>query len=137
MPNHFHLLVKQLEESGISNLIRKTIDSYTRYFNTKYERVGPLFQGPFKAVWVESTDQLVHLSRYIHLNPIVGDLVDDLKEYKWSSYLNYIHLTKNELCNTEEILQLFPQTNSYKQFVLDRIDYAKKLEEIKHLTIEA
>ena len=69
MPNHFHLLVQQLTDDGISRLMKLLSDSYTRYFNTKNERVGPLLQGQFKAVRVESDEQLLHLSPYIHLNP--------------------------------------------------------------------
>lgn len=78
MPNHFHLLIKQLKENGIPEFIRKISDGYTKYFNTKHHRVGPLFQGSYKAVLIESDQQLTHLSRYIHLNPRVSLLIKDL-----------------------------------------------------------
>lgn len=95
MPNHFHLLVRQEVDGGISSFMKHLADSYTRYFNTKYERVGPLYQGAFQAVRIETDEQLIHLSRYIHLNPIVSFLVTekDFLVYPWSSMQFY--LTKN------------------------------------------
>lgn len=68
MPNHFHLLVQQMIDGGISQFLRKVSDSYTRYFNTKYERIGSLFQGSFKARLIETDEYLLHLSKYIHRN---------------------------------------------------------------------
>ncbi len=75
MPNHFHLLVKQVSEGGISKYLRQAINSYAKYFNTKYKRVGSLFQDMFRAVHIETDEQFIHVSRYIHLNPLVSYLV--------------------------------------------------------------
>src|SRR3989344_8672090 len=61
MPNHFHLLLRQLTDNGITEFMRRISDSFTRYFNTKYERVGPLLQGPFKAKVIESDEYLLQL----------------------------------------------------------------------------
>src|SRR5438094_713652 len=61
MPNHFHLLLKQVKEGGITEFMSKLSNSYTKYFNTKYYRIGPLLQGEFKAVRVETDEQLIHL----------------------------------------------------------------------------
>ena len=136
MPNHFHLILKQVQEGGISNFIGKLLNSYTKYFNTKYERVGPLFQGPFKAIRMENDEQLVHTSRYIHLNPIVANLVDDIKDYPWSSIRSFIGNAENPLVSTAEVLSYFPTKNDYKQFVIDQINYAKDLDKIKHQLID-
>ncbi len=135
MPNHFHLLVRQLKDNGISKFISQISNSYTKYFNTKYRRVGPLLQGLFKAVRVESDEQLIHLSRYIHLNPVVSLLVKRLRQYPWSSYPEYAN-NYQELCSTELILNLFPSKKEYVQFLEDQIDYGKQLELIKHQVIE-
>jgi len=70
MNNHFHLMVKQSTKEATTDFMRALIDSYVRYFNEKYERVGSLFQGRFKAVLIDSEPYLLHLTRYIHLNPI-------------------------------------------------------------------
>lgn len=94
MPNHFHLLLKQTKENGISKLVANFQNSYTRYFNLKNERVGPLFQGVFKALRVKTDEQLIHVSRYIHLNPYSSSVIksfEELKRYPWSSVEEYLH----------------------------------------------
>ena len=135
MPNHFHLLVRQSKEGGITEFLKKSLNSYTKYYNTKHTRVGPLLQGEFKAVLVETNEQFVHLSRYIHLNPIAALLVKDLKDFKWSSYEEYINNTEG-ICPKNEILSFFKSPKDYEQFVLDQISYAQDLQKIKHLLLE-
>lgn len=132
MPNHFHLLLRQTRDGGISEFMRKISDSHTRYFNTKYERIGSLFQGAFKAVRIESDEQLIHVSRYIHLNPSVSLLVKDLKDYPWSSYPDYIGTRNSKLCVKKPIISFFKSKGDYEKFVLDQEDYGKSLEFIKH-----
>lgn len=135
MPNHFHFLLKQLRDDGITEFMSKLSNSYTKYFNTKDKRVGPLFQGEFKSVIVQSEEQLLHVSRYIHLNPLVSYLVKDLDSYEWSSYLEYINGGKG-ICAKENILSFFKSPAKYKQFVLDQADYGMTLENIKHQVLE-
>ncbi len=136
MPNHFHFLLKQTKNNGISEFLGKLSNSYTRYFNTKHKRVGPLFQGVFKAIHIDTNEQLLHLSRYIHLNPLVGFLTKDLELYRWSSYLEYTRVLPTNMCSKEIILDQFPSRKTYKQFVIDQEDYGKKLEIIKHQLID-
>ena len=138
MPNHFHILVQQITNGGISKFLKLITDSYTRYFNTKSERVGPLFQGAFKAVRIENDDQLIHVSRYIHLNPLVSYVVreKDFLEYPWSSLRNYIS-GDFQFVNPEIVLANFKSPQDYLRFVMDQKDYGKELEKIKHLTLEA
>ncbi len=126
MPNHFHLLVRQIEEKGVTNFISKLSNSYTRYFNTRHKRVGPLFQGSFKAVRIEDDEQLLHVSRYIHLNPLVGYLTKDLKTYPYSSYKEYLDMQKG-FCEKKDILGYFRSPAHYETFVLNQADYAKSL----------
>ena len=139
MPNHFHFLINQLEDGGISNCLRLFENSYTRYFNTKHKRIGPLLQGPFKAVTIESDSQLLHVTRYIHLNPFSSKLVDTtekLERYPWSSYPSYLKTGRSQsFINNEIILDQF-KNQSYRTFVNERSLYQQELEEIKHLTIE-
>lgn len=139
MPNHLHLLLKQCRENGISFFMSNFANSYTRYFNTKQKRKGHLFQGKFKAVRVETDQQLIHLSRYIHLNPYSSYLIktlDELESYPHSSFPEYLHLQKEAYCNKEIILTYFKGSNSYKKFVFDQSSYQRELEKIKHLAIE-
>ena len=136
MPNHYHFLLRQEETSGVSSFISLIQNSYTRYFNTKYKRIGPLFQGPFKAVRVETEEQLLHLSRYIHLNPFVADLVKNPEAYQWSSLEDYFGSKEREV-STEIVLSHFNKSKGgYRKFVIDHADYAKALEKIKHQAID-
>ena len=136
MPNHFHFLLKQIRDGGITEFVSKVSNSYTKYFNTKNRREGPLLQGEFKSVYVETNEQLLHLSRYIHLNPLVGYVVKDLEDYRWSSYLEYLGIYNTDICAKSIIVRQFKSVDDYKRFVLDREDYGKKLEAIKHQLLD-
>lgn len=138
MPNHFHLLLKQLLNNGITDFMSKFSNSYAKYFNTKHERIGPLFQGRFKAVHIQTDEQLIHVSRYIHLNPAVSSLIEaeQLKNYPWSSYPEFLGLTPTKISNKELVLSFFRSKDKYEEFVMDQVDYGKKLNQIKHLTLE-
>lgn len=120
MPNHFHFLIKQTTDGGITHFIRKFANSYTRYFNTKYDRIGPLFQGTFKAKIIENDEYLLQVSKYIHRNPL--KLNSSLHSYPYSSYKHYLHKDKHPFCNTEFILSYFSIVNpnlGYRSFVED------------------
>ncbi|MBM3211627.1 hypothetical protein FJY90_07215 [Candidatus Gottesmanbacteria bacterium] len=137
MPNHFHLLLKQNIDNGISIFLSKSTNSYTRFFNLRHKRIGDLFQGVFKAVHIETDEQLIHLSRYIHLNPVASFIIKDseLISYPWSSLLNYLD-GKSSILELKSVLSHFGSPKNYKRFVFDQIEYGKKLELVKHLTIE-
>ena len=132
MPNHFHFLLRQKTDDGLSKFVGDLLNSYTKYFNIKNDRVGPLFQGRFRAVLIDNDEQLVHVSRYIHLNPLIANLVSDIESYPWSSYRDYLGLGNNTFVKTAEILDLFKSKEDYKQFVLDQVDYARVLDQFKH-----
>lgn len=136
MPNHFHFLLKQLVDGGVTSYFRHLANSYSHYVGVKHKRVGPLFQGRFKNVLIQSQEQLIHTSRYIHLNPLIIDLVVDLRNYPWSSYPAYIQNFKDELVESAIVLQDFKTKADYERFVLDQEDYARTLEEIKHLLVD-
>lgn len=127
MPNHIHLLIKQTSDESINRFIHRLHTSYTMYFNIKYERVGSVFQGRFKAKLIESDEYLLHVSRYIHQNPLEvlraqGPALK-LENYMWSSYQEYIGVSSHSLCETDMILSyvsqeaLKKQQLKYRQFV--------------------
>lgn len=139
MPNHFHLLVKQSTPQGITQLMRRVGVNYSMYFNTKYERQGGLFESIYKAVLVESEPQLIHLSRYIHLNPVnlkvsrFGPVATTVTarpaDYEYSSYSKYLDRVQLPWFNPLPILDLFGRGDnrhtSYEGFVEDyRVDSA-------------
>ena len=123
--------------SWIVKFLSNFTNAYTKYCNTKHERNGPLVQGPFKAIFVESDEQIIHLSRYIHLNPVTSFIINDsaLEQYKWSSLREYLGL-ENGICQKEIVLDQFKSVESYKGFILDQMSYAKELDKIKHLSLE-
>jgi len=136
MPTHFHLIVKQLSDNGISKAINLAQLSYSKYFNKINNRKGPLWESRFKNVRVENDDYLLHLTRYIHLNPVSSDIVSFPEEWEYSSYREYLNIEKidKKVCVFSNLIEIIPE--SYKKFVIDRIDYQKKLEKIKHLLME-
>lgn len=137
MQNHVHFLLKQNVDKGITKFIAKITNGYSHYFNTRHERVGHLFQGNFGAVRIEDDEQLLHVSRYIHLNPVTSYIIElkNLESYSYSSYPEYIDLV-NIVCNTEPILAQFSNAEAYKKFVHDQAEYARELKNIEHLIIE-
>src|SRR3989344_2005241 len=103
MPNHFHLMLHQRTDNGITEFMRKLGTGYTNFFNKKYERVGALFQGKYKAIHISKDHHLLYLPYYIHLNPLDmishtwrDGTIKNIKQaetylgaYRWSSYLDY------------------------------------------------
>lgn len=138
MPNHFHLMLRQTADGGITTYLRHMTNSYTKFINTKYHRPGPLFQGEFKAVRIDTDEQLMHVSRYIHLNPYVSSVVreKDLRSYSWSSLPVYLGKLVIPYLSPGIVLNHFSSKQPYEAFVFDHADYAKKLEQVKHLLIE-
>lgn len=136
MPTHLHLILKQLEDRGISIFMNNILNSYSRFFNTKYNRKGPLWEGRFKNVLVRTDEQLLHLTRYIHLNPVTANLVDSPHLWHVSSYNEYLSNLNNEdkFCSYKDVIDMEPHT--YKNFVLDRVAYQRELKEIKDLIFE-
>lgn len=90
MPNHFHLLVKNIQRDGMSGFMKRVLTLYSGYFNTKYGRQGALLQGGYRAVPLVTDEQFIYVSRYIHLNPIKAKLSKKAKDYKYSSFINYL-----------------------------------------------
>ena len=135
MPTHIHLFLKQLKDKGIEKYLSKILNAYSRYFNEKHHRNGPLWTGRFKNVLVDNDEQLLHLTRYIHLNPVSVKLVNKPELWCYSSYLEYINQDRNDhLCNIKTIIDM--DSKQYKKFVDDRKDYQKTLSLIKHISID-
>lgn len=134
MPNHFHISIKQEKDKGIQIFMQKALNSYSHYYRIKYHEKGPLFESVFRSIHVETDEQLLHLSRYHHLNPVSSGLIKDPSAYPFSSYRQYLELEeKIGIIDFSYILSHFSSIEKYKDFVLSRKDYQKKLEEIKHL----
>lgn len=126
MPNHFHLILRQRIENGIVKFLHKIGTGYTMYFNKKYERVGALFQGRYKAVMVLKRAHFIHLPFYLHFNPLELmpnyrgstsiDKMSFLEKYRWSSFPDYVGI-KNfpSVTSRERLLEFFGGAKGYKK----------------------
>jgi len=120
MPTHYHLLVYVKKTSGVSEASRAMMRlsvSYTKAMNKRYDRVGSLFQGSFRAKHVDSNNYLVHLSRYIHLNPLLAGLVKQPQNWEISSYREYVGSRNGTLVEPGIVLAQFPSPGAYREFV--------------------
>ena len=135
MPNHFHLLLREKKEGGISMFMEKFLTAYSMYFNKKNGRTGKLFEGVFKAIHVDNDEYLKYLFSYIHLNPV--KIIDPLwkesgisdKEkakqylgnYPYSSYFDYLGRARGEnlILNKEAFPEYFENSKEFEQFIDD------------------
>ncbi|MBI2062562.1 MAG: transposase [Candidatus Yanofskybacteria bacterium] len=144
MPNHFHILVKEINQNGLSTFMEKLATGYSMYFNKKYERVGPLFQGRFKAEHVSRDEHLKYLYAYIHLNPVkliepkwkeTGIKNKDralkfIKQYHYSSYEDYGDANRQEfkILTEDEFPKYFSDTYNFKTYVRDWLTLRESIE---------
>lgn len=151
MPNHIHLLIKQLKDGGITKFMRKIGTGYGRYFNKKYNRKGYVFQNRFSAIHIENDDQLKNVFVYIHTNPAAladpnwkergiknpKKVIKFLENYKWSSYPDYIS-KKNFPSVTERsfILEIMKKEQGCKKFVNYWVKYKGEIRKFANLTLE-
>lgn len=150
MPNHYHLILKQKKENGIIRFMQKLGTGYTNYFNKKYERVGPLFQGKFKAVILEEHAHFLHLPYYIHTNPLElstygsrtsvdwKNQMEFLENYRWSSFMDYAG-EKNfpSVTQREFLLDFFGGEKEYKKETKKWLkERSNNTQEIKEITLD-
>ena len=144
MPNHFHILINQKEDAGISKFMQKLCTGYVMYYNKKYKRTGSLFEGKFKSQHLDTDNYLRYIFSYIHLNPIkliqkdwkekgITDFnksVKFLNEYMYSSYIDYEqNFTRKEskIINKKSFPDYFPTQQIFKKEVFGWLKYGKEL----------
>lgn len=125
MPNHFHALIYQRTPDAMTKLFKSVITTYGMYFNKKYKCLGPVFQSRFKASIIDRDNYLIHISRYIHLNP------KNYQTWAFSSLPFYLGKQKAEWLKSDKIIELFENKDDYKKFLTDYKDYKEMLDEIK------
>lgn len=136
IPNHFHLVLRQLQDEGVSNFMHKLGTSHTNYFNKAYNRSGSLFQGPYKAIHIDSEEYLLWLVAYVNGNPEIHGL-GEAKNYSWSS-LRYF-LGEGEckfLGEISIILEQFESLKAFQNFVRQVVKESKIKKEIKKYLLE-
>jgi len=145
MPNHYHLFLRQTRANGIVKFMQKLGTGYSNYFNKKYERVGGLFQGRFKAVLISRESHFIYLPHYIHTNPLdlnygSSTSIDFLEGYRWSSFPDYVG-KRNFPSVTKRgfILDIFGGHDKYREYTVERLKHADSehlLNEVRDVIIE-
>lgn len=123
MDNHVHLLI-QTSTQALGPLMKKINMNYAIYFNKKYNYIGYLHQDRFHADLIENSSHLLTVSRYIHLNPVVANMVEFPEEYSHSSYRSFIAMDTCEIVSKERVLSHFPEDRAprlYQEFVESKI----------------
>lgn len=137
MPNHYHFVVRQKKDNGVNAFISNLTNSFTRYYNIGNERKGPLFLPRFHSVAVLSTEQLLHVCRYVHVNPFAAGLVSSLRMlryYPWTSYREYMRTTTAHLTQTNFLLRYFKNDRELlRSFTESELDQKKTLQHIREV----
>lgn len=150
MPNHIHLVVKQLKENGVSSFVQKLGSGYANYANRKYQRKGHLFN-KFKAFHITSDNQLKNVITYVHCNPISlieprwkergiknpKRVLEFLVKYRWSSYQDYIGIKNFPSVTTRDfILELMNGEDGVQEAIKDWVAYKNEITAIDYVTLE-
>lgn len=125
MPTHYHFFVR-LASDGLSSAMQSFSQSYTNAINTRLQRVGALFQGRFQAVHVDEDAYFVHLTRYIHLNPIVAGIARRPEDWEFSSYREYVGLRNGTLPQFRRMLREFTSASLAQVEEADDLPYWQK-----------
>ena len=105
-------------------------NSYSKAFNKRFERSGTLFEGPYKAIEIERPAHLLHLCRYIHANPVKDGLVEEIEQWPYSNYLEWVELRPGTLVDRAFVREHFKTPESYAAFVQDYVREKKLPREI-------
>lgn len=133
-PNHFHLILEQVTDGGISEFMKRLSGGYTGYFNKKHERSGSLFQGVFKDVHIDSNEYLLHVSAYVNLNDRVHQLGGETPKLveSMTSWGEYLDKKVRGICDKGIVLEQFKNIDEYEEFALSSLDsILKRKEELK------
>jgi len=134
-PNHYHLILKQIKEGGISEFMKRLNGGYTGYFNFKNKRSGSLFQGKFKAIHIDTNEYLLYLSAYVNANHKIH--FKNSRKWIFSSMTEYLSNRKKFLCNPSIIINQFESLKDYANFVkINAKAINERREEIKKYLIE-
>ena len=122
MPNHYHLLLRQNSDQSLSKYINVLFNAYVQAVNRQQDRKGPLFEGRFRHVRIDREEYLIHLCRYIHLNPVKANLVSHVQDWPYSNYKEWVSLKAGKLKDDKFIRSRFRTPVEYEQLVADDLD---------------
>jgi putative transposase len=119
MPNHYHFLLRQESDESLSKFISVVFNAYVQAMNRQQERTGTLFEGRFQHIRIDRDEYLIHLCRYIHLNPVKAKLVSRPEQWAYSNYQEWISQRAEALQDREFMREYFPTAEAYRRFVED------------------
>ena len=128
MPNHFHFLLRQDYEKPIYKIFNDINNSYVQYYNNKYSRYGHLYKGSLQHKRIKNDNYLISLCQYIHYNPRKAGLVNDLLEWKYSNYMEWIGKRNGSLFNNELLKIYFESSEIYRQQIRNYEKYINEKE---------
>ncbi|MBL7066221.1 MAG: transposase [Anaerolineae bacterium] len=134
--NHYHFLLKPERDNNLPLFIKSLFGSYSQAVNKQQGRQGPLFQGRYRAIWVDEEEYLVHLARYIHLNPVTAGLVVTPQAWPYSNYLDVIGQRAGTLKDTTLVPERFPTGDAYRQFVKDYLCHGQTIAGLEKYLLE-
>jgi len=140
-PNHYHFILRQVQDDGISRFMKSLGGGYTKFFNEKYKRSGSLFQGKFQSIHISSGEQLQYVGAYVNLNYVVHGLIDSNNKPSLplirSSWEEYLGVVKNGVCTKDILQEQFLHTDLHKKDTEELVyEIAKKRQEMKELLLE-
>lgn len=118
-PNHYHMVLQQNVDGGISEFMKRLNGGYTKHFNFKHKRNGVLFQGRYKYIHINSNDYLLYISAYVNLNNKVHKLKGDFFRSSWDEFVGN---RNTKICKKNIILNQFKGKNEYKIFSKETLE---------------
>jgi len=137
-PNHYHFILEQLVDGGISEFMKRLGGGYTKRFNDKHKRSGSLFQGRFKSVHINTNEYLLHVSAYVNLNNIIHRISVSKSSFVLSSWDEYINVNHNKktFCEKGIILEQFSGIAKYKEFAENSLISIREIKDMKNFLLD-
>jgi REP element-mobilizing transposase RayT len=133
LPNHYHFLIRQDGDTPAGFLPQNVFNSYSKAYNKRYQHSGTLFEGPYKAIYVERRAHLLHLCRYIHANPVTHGLVRRVEEWPYSNYLEWVGERDGTLVDREFVRDCFGAADDYRQYVWEYILFRQHPPDLRNI----
>lgn len=135
-PNHYHFILRQLQDRGIENFMHRIGISHTKYFNKKNDRSGALFQGVFKAIHIDSNEYLLYLSAYVNKNNYIHGYNNENISWQYSSLPDYLGDRDDAFVKKDIILGQFKDAKEYKNFVDANAEYMKNKKDLEKYLLD-
>ena len=136
LPNHYHFLLKPSKDDNLSQFMNSLFGSYTQAVNKQQGRLGPLFQGRFNAILVDKEEYLIHLARYIHLNPVISGLSNAALKWPYSNYVDVVYHGGGDYKDATLVPERFPSGEEYQKFVESHSHDRSEIEGLERYLLE-